>query len=156
MSSLDCRIRRSDEAEQCEDGQHCSGPQRGGADGPGFSQCAILRAVELFDHGQTLVRTGEQFLLIPKIEVSLVDPYVDVRDWGLDDWEKHPQLLAAMKDHGHADLLPETRSGPRRGDSPGSFSDDSGDHLGTIPARLVPRELIPRSGARDDETARRE
>ena len=107
-------------------------------------------------HHYHLVRTGEQFLLIPKIEVSLVDPYVDVRDWGLDDWEKHPQLLAAMKDHGHADLLPETRSGTRRGDSPGSSSDDSGDHLGTIPVRLVPRGLIPRSGARDDETARRE
>ena len=107
-------------------------------------------------HHYHLVRTGAQFLLIPKIEVSLVDPYVDVRDWGLDDWEKHPQLLAAMKDHGHADLLPETRSGTRRGDSPGSSSDDSGDHLGTIPVRLVPRGLIPRSGARDDETARRE
>ncbi|GIT30206.1 MAG: hypothetical protein Ct9H300mP1_22520 [Planctomycetaceae bacterium] len=91
-------------------------------------------------HHYHLVRTGEQFLLIPKIEVSLVDPYVDVRDWGLDDWEKHPQLLAAMKDHGHADLLPETRSGTRRGDSPGSSSDDSGDHLGTIPVRLVPRD----------------
>jgi len=108
-------------------------------------------------HHYHLVRTGKQFLLIPKIEVSLVDPYVDVRDWGLDDWEKHPELLAAMKDHGHADLLPETRSGGLRGDSPDSSSaDDSGDHLGTIPSRLVPRGMIPRSGTNDDGTTRRE
>ena len=51
-------------------------------------------------HHYHLVRTGKQFLLIPKIGVSLVDPYVDVRDWHLDDWEEHPELLAAMRDRG--------------------------------------------------------
>ena len=108
-------------------------------------------------HHYHLVRTGKQFLLIPKIEVSLIDPYVDVREWHLDDWEGHPELLAAMKDHGHGDLLPQTRSSDVRTQRSGSSSeDDSGDHLGPISDRLVPRGLIPRSGANHDKASRRE
>ena len=104
-------------------------------------------------HHYHLVRTGKQFLLIPKIDVSLVDPYVDSRKWHLDDWESHPELLEAMNEHGHGDLLPTTRSGDiRRGgseDSGDSGTDDSGDHLGPIPRRLIPDGLIPLSGAID-------
>jgi hypothetical protein len=108
-------------------------------------------------HHYHLVRTGKQFLLIPKIEVSLVDPYVDVRDWHLDDWEEHPELLAAMKDQGHGDLLPLTRSSDVRARRSGSsHEDDSADHLVPIPERLVPRGVIPRSGANDDKATRRE
>ena len=107
-------------------------------------------------HHYHLVRTGKQFLLIPKIEVALVDPYVDVRDWHLDDWEDHPELLAAMKDHGHGDLLPETRSGdPRSERTDGLDEDDTADHLGPIPERLIPGGLMPRSGANDDAATRR-
>ena len=35
--------------------------------------------------------------MIPKGRVSLIDPYVDVREWDLDDWEKHPEVLEAME-----------------------------------------------------------
>jgi hypothetical protein len=106
-------------------------------------------------HHYHLVRTGKQFLLIPKIEVALVDPYVDVRDWHLDDWEDHPGLLAAMKDHGHGDLLPETRSGDARSErTDGLDEDDTSDHLGPIPERLIPGGLMPRSGANDDAAPR--
>ena len=108
-------------------------------------------------HHYHLVRTGKQFLLIPKIEVSLVDPYVDVRDWHLDDWEEHPELLAAMKDQGHGDLLPLTRSSDVRARRSGSsHEDDSAAHLVPIPERLVPRGVIPRRGANDDKATRRE
>ena len=104
-------------------------------------------------HHYHRVRTGKQFLLIPKIDVSLVDPYVDSRKWHLDDWESHPELLEAMNEQGHGDLLPTTRSGDIRrggsGDSGDSRTDDSGDHLGPIPRRLIPDGLIPRSGAND-------
>ena len=108
-------------------------------------------------HHYHLVRTGKQFLLIPKIEVSLVDPYVDVRDWHLDDWEEHPELLAAMQDHGHADLLPKMRSGDARSERTDALDeDDSADHLGPIPERLIPGGLVPRSGASDNKATRRQ
>ena len=107
-------------------------------------------------HHYHLVRTGKQFLLIPKIGVSLVDPYVDVRDWHLDDWEAHPELLAAMRDHGHGHLLPETRSGDKRSGPPaGTSEDDSSDHLDVVPRQLFPRGLIPRSGANLPNATRR-
>lgn len=98
-----------------------------------------------------LVRTGDQFLLIPKGRVSLIDPYVDVREWDLDNWEKHPEVLEAMKSQGHADLLPTERSG-NNGDLQDTSRTDptvetrSADHLPSI----------PRSSRSDDATSQRQ
>ncbi|MBQ16183.1 MAG: hypothetical protein CMJ65_03555 [Planctomycetaceae bacterium] len=98
-----------------------------------------------------LVRTGDQFLLIPKGRVSLIDPYVDVREWDLDDWEKHPEVLEAMKSQGHADLLPTDRSGDNGDLQDASRTDPtvetrSADHLPST----------PRNSRSDDATSQRQ
>ena len=117
----------------------------------------VLGAALVFSaHHFHLVRTGEQFLLIPKIEVSLVDPYVDVRDWHLDDWEEHPELLEAMKKQGHEDLLPDTRSGDAGATEAArrTLEDAAADHLAPVGEKLIRRSLSPRSGAADSGTRR--
>ena len=97
-----------------------------------------------------LVRTGEQFLLIPKGRVSLVDPYVDVRDWGLSKWQEHPELLEAMRSQGHGDLVPTGEQGKPR--SPSAFrlpESAFGDHESSLSNR---RSQVPRSGRKDEAT----
>ena len=104
-----------------------------------------------------LVRTGAQFLLIPKGEVSLIDPYVDVRDWDLDDWDKHPEVLEAMKAQGHADLLPTERSGNNDAAPDASRSGSTVDNQPADPLpSSIPRGLIPRSSRGDDATPPRQ
>lgn len=96
-----------------------------------------------------LVRTGDQFLLIPKGQVSLVDPYVDVRDWGLSQWQEHPALLEAMRSQGHGDLVPTGERGSPGGPSAFRLPEPaSADHESSVFDRL-------RSG-RKDETTRKQ
>ena len=98
-----------------------------------------------------LVRTGDQFLLIPKGRVSLIDPYVDVREWDLDDWEKHPEVLEAMKSQGHADLLPTDRSGDN-----GDLQDASRTDPTVETRSADPLPSTPRNSRSDDATSQRQ
>jgi len=52
-----------------------------------------------------VVRTGDQFLVIPKLSPTLVDPYVDIRDWTAEDWRRHVKLAEALIAQGHERLL---------------------------------------------------
>ena len=52
-----------------------------------------------------VVRTKDDWVFVPKPSASLVDPFVDVREWNSDDWTKHPQLLKALVLTGRSDLI---------------------------------------------------
>lgn len=54
-----------------------------------------------------VVRTGEGFYFVPKISKNLSDPYVDVRDFGLADWQQHRALAAAIMKNNQAELMGE-------------------------------------------------
>ena len=43
-----------------------------------------------------VVRAGEGFHLIPRIDPTLRDVYVDIRHFGLTDWSNHRSLAAAI------------------------------------------------------------
>lgn len=43
-----------------------------------------------------LLRADDGFYLIPKTRVTLQDAYVDIRQFRLDDWTRHPALTAAI------------------------------------------------------------
>lgn len=43
-----------------------------------------------------LLRTAEGFYLVPKIESTMSDAYVDIRQFRLDDWARRPSLAAAI------------------------------------------------------------
>lgn len=52
-----------------------------------------------------VVRTKDDWVFVPKPTASLVDAYVDVRDWDTDEWAKHPQLVKSLVLTGRADLV---------------------------------------------------
>lgn len=56
-----------------------------------------------------VVRTKDKdWVFVPKPAASLVDAYVDVREWDTAEWTKHPQLIKALVLTGHADLMRES------------------------------------------------
>ena len=52
-----------------------------------------------------VVRTTEGFYFVPKISQNLSDPFVDVREFGLSDWQQHRGLAAAIMKNNQADLM---------------------------------------------------
>lgn len=52
-----------------------------------------------------LVKTENDLLWVPKPQLSLKDVYVDVRGWGHDEWRRHPELVEAMVEGGHGELI---------------------------------------------------
>jgi len=63
-----------------------------------------------------LVRAEEGFLVIPKNNSAMIDPYVDVREWTVADWKTHPELIQSLVEHGRSDLvLSEASNGLFRG-----------------------------------------
>jgi hypothetical protein len=52
-----------------------------------------------------LVVTAETFYLVSKQQTELADAYVDIRDWGVNEWNEHPRLADAMIAAGHGDLV---------------------------------------------------
>ncbi len=52
-----------------------------------------------------VVRTTEGFYFVPKISNNLSDPYVDVRSFGLSDWQQHRRLAAAIMKNNQAHLM---------------------------------------------------
>ena len=43
-----------------------------------------------------VVRSDEQFELVPKLSANFSETYVDVRGWTLADWKEHKMLVAAV------------------------------------------------------------
>ena len=52
-----------------------------------------------------VVRIKDDWVFVPKPSASLVDAYVDVREWDTAEWTKHTQLVKALVLTGHADLV---------------------------------------------------
>ena len=53
-----------------------------------------------------VVRAAEkEFLFVPKQQASLVDAYVDIRQWDATQWDKHPELVAALTRYGRPELV---------------------------------------------------
>src|SRR5437868_15293362 len=42
------------------------------------------------------VRTQDGVVMVPKIETSLTDTYVDLRNFGVEDWAQHKELVEAL------------------------------------------------------------
>jgi hypothetical protein len=42
------------------------------------------------------VRTDKGVIMVPKVTKGLTDPYVDIRDFSLQDWQEHRSLAAAL------------------------------------------------------------
>ena len=67
---------------------------------------ALLGAVAMFIAFKFhVLRTKDDWVFVPKPSASLVDAYVDVREWSTADWTKHPQLVKALVLTGHADVV---------------------------------------------------
>lgn len=56
-------------------------------------------------HHSHLVRTSDQWLIVPRAGVNLKDVYADVRSWSLEDWRSHPDLARNMVKAGHAEVI---------------------------------------------------
>jgi hypothetical protein len=52
-----------------------------------------------------LIRTKQEHLVVRKQQISLTNSYVDVRLWGLSEWQEHPKLARAVVDAGHSDII---------------------------------------------------
>lgn len=63
---------------------------------------AVLLFVAMHYH---VVRGSEGVVLVPKISNNLSDVYVDTREFGLDDWQNHKPLAAAIMQSNHSHLL---------------------------------------------------
>jgi hypothetical protein len=54
-----------------------------------------------------IVQTKDAWLIVPRAGVNVNDIYVDVRQWSLADWRKHPDLARDMLKAGHAEVIKE-------------------------------------------------
>lgn len=52
-----------------------------------------------------VVRTKDDWVFVPKPTASLVDAYVDVREWDTAEWTKHTQLVKALVLTGRAEVM---------------------------------------------------
>lgn len=83
-----------------------------------------------------VVRTKDDWVFVPKPSASLVDAYVDVREWDTAEWTKHTQLVKALVLTGRADLVRKsvtTRFMEKTfGEAPPRSDDTSFDELPNI------------------------
>lgn len=68
----------------------------------GMVSGALLLAAAMNYH---LVRSEEGILMVPKLSKGLADPYVDIREFTLGDWQEHRPLAAALVQAQKSDLL---------------------------------------------------
>ena len=54
------------------------------------------------------VRSEQGLLMVPKISKGLADPYVDIREFTLQDWQEHRALAAALIQSDKAELLADS------------------------------------------------
>ena len=98
----------------------------------GFFVGLILGAGSvLFLYNYHVVRAGEGFLLIPKPQNALTDPYCDIREWKVAEWEKHAALAGALAAHGRGDLVVAPASSDVLRDALKKFGSAGKDKLGS-------------------------
>lgn len=66
---------------------------------------AMLVAAAMNFH---LVRSDDGILMIPKLTKGLHDPYADIREFTLDDWQQHRPLAAALVQANKSELLADS------------------------------------------------
>jgi hypothetical protein len=52
-----------------------------------------------------VVRTADEWLLVPKRQAAFSDAYADVRQWSLNEWRRHPDLVQALLAKGRQDVM---------------------------------------------------
>ncbi len=52
-----------------------------------------------------IVRTEERWLLVPKDQIELRDTYVNMSGWNSKDLQEHPQVVKALVENGHRDVV---------------------------------------------------
>lgn len=57
-----------------------------------------------------VVRAKDGFHLVPKSTASLKDPYVDIREFGVAEWQEHPELAADISLANKTDMLQDSAS----------------------------------------------
>ena len=63
-----------------------------------------------------VVNSDSGIHLVPKVDNTLADPYVDIRGFTTADWRRHPALAAAMIRGSRGDLITEQTAGDLRAD----------------------------------------
>ena len=56
-----------------------------------------------------VVRSPQGIFAVRKTRPSVHDAYIDIRKWKRAEWKNHPELIKALKESGHADLIPQQR-----------------------------------------------
>ncbi len=52
-----------------------------------------------------VVQTAEGLQFVPKVDSTLTDTYVDIRSFGVDDWNEHRPLVDALIKADRQDIL---------------------------------------------------
>jgi len=55
-----------------------------------------------------VVRAKDGFHIVPKSVTSLKDPYVDIREFGFEDWQNHPELAADISRAEKTDMMQDS------------------------------------------------
>ena len=55
-----------------------------------------------------LVRSKDGFHLVPKMAAKFEQPYVDIRNFTLDDWKQHQSLAVAIMKANKSNLMQES------------------------------------------------
>lgn len=72
----------------------------------GFFIGLILGAgLTFFLYNYHVVRYKDGFLVVSKPVNSLADPYCDIREWKVTQWEQHAALAGALVAYGRSDLV---------------------------------------------------
>ena len=81
-----------------------------------FISGMIAGAVLLFvANHYHLVRGNDGVFVVPKLSQNLQDTYVDIREFGLRDWQQHRMLAASLLRSNHKEVLEDsTLSGVRK------------------------------------------
>lgn len=54
-----------------------------------------------------VVRASSGWYFVPKVQAEFADAYVDIRSFGFQQWQEHPQLAMAIGRAGRHELLGE-------------------------------------------------
>ena len=52
-----------------------------------------------------VLRAGDGVHLVPKLRSTFAESYVDIRNFGVEDWNSHRELALAVAQAGHGDML---------------------------------------------------
>lgn len=80
-----------------------------------------------------LVRTSDEYLLVPKKQTALRDAYVDVRGWTHNDWKEHQELVRDLSAAGHGRIVSSSVAEDFIHDILGSFRGDNAHSQSSAP-----------------------